>query len=384
MIKLVHLITDLSIGGAEMMLYKLLGGMDRSRFHNVVVSMTGPGVLEERIRALGVPVLSLGMRPGAPDPPGFFRLIRFLGKDRPQILQTWLYHADLLGLLAGKCARVPAVVWNVRCSDVDLGKYSKLTAGVIRVLAALSPYPDVLVVNSEAGRRLHETLGYHPRRWDLIPNGFDLEVFHPDAAARPRFRAELGLASDALLIGLIARFDPMKDHDNFLQAAQCLLRRRAGVHFILAGRSVEPANTALAAAVRARGLEANVHLLGERRDMAYIMAALDILSSSSYGEGFPNVLGEAMASGVPCVATDVGDCARVVGDTGRVVPPKDPSALAEAWHELIEAGPMVRGRLGLSARDRIAAYFSLPVITTRYEALYERLAKADSVRPAVL
>lgn len=372
--KIVHVITDLDIGGAEMMLYKLLLHMDRRRFDNVVVSMTNKGACGMDIEALGFPVVHLNMRRGIPNPVGLLRLVNLLRKEHPTILQTWLYHADLLGLLAGKLARVSSLVWNLRCSDMDMRHYSWLSRFVIWILVKLSALPTAVMVNSEAGRSFHEKLGYRPQRWVLIPNGFDLARFRPDAEARKSIRQELGLSDDTVLIGLIARYDPMKGYANFLQAAGVLLERYGGVHLVLAGRGIERGNEELEGLIRASGKGGNFHLLGERRDIPQILAALDILTSSSFGEGFPNIIGEAMACGVPCVVTDVGDSRMILGKTGRVVPAGEPYALAAAWGEMIEMGPRSRFELGTASRRRIEEHFSLSGIVARYEEFYEELA----------
>ncbi len=355
------------------MLYNLVSRMDRSRFKNIVVSMTDAGAVTTRIQALNIAVFSLGMRLGMPNPQGLLRLVHFLRKESPQILQTWLYHADLLGLLAGSLTRGPAVVWNVRCSHMDMSKYSILSALVVQVLARLSAFPKAVVVNSETGRRFHENLGYSPRKWALIPNGFDLARFRPDPEARTGVRKELGLSRDTVLVGLVARFDPMKGHTNFFRAASLLLRDKPGVHFVLAGRGVDYSNPRIRKAITASGNRENFHLLGERGDIPHVTAALDIAASASFGEGFPNAIAEAMACGVPCVVTDVGDSAAIVGTTGRVVPPENPSALASACRELIDMGPVQCQKLGRGARELVASKYALNDVVTKYEDLYESL-----------
>lgn len=375
-IQILHLITDLNSGGAEMMLYKLLSNMNYSLFSNVVVSMTDKGFVGERIEALGIPVHALYMRRGVPDPLGMGKLLRLLKEQRPHILQTWLYHADLLGLIAGKLARVPVVAWNLRCSNMDMSQYSKMSASVVKLLAKLSSFPHAIIVNSEAGKKYHESIGYSSKRWQIIPNGFDLETFHPDPEARIKLRNELGLGSDAILIGLIARFDPMKDHKNFLHAAGLLLKKypkKDDIHFILVGRNIDPNNSDLTNTISDLELNNQMHLLGERNDTPFVTAALDIACSSSYGEGFPNTIGEAMACGLPCVVTDAGDSALVVGETGKVVQTKNPQAFADALFELISMGGETRKELGKSARQRIADYFSLDSIVHMYENLYREI-----------
>jgi glycosyltransferase involved in cell wall biosynthesis len=369
--KILHLITDLDIGGTEMMLYKLLSKIDRSRFQHSVISMTKGGTLHHLIEDLGVPVKSLGMHYGVPNPICLYHLFRQLRKERPILLQTWLYHSDLLGLLAGKLARVPYIAWNVRCSNMEMQHYSWISALVLRSLTVLSPIPQAVVVNSESGLKVHEKLGYRPRRWIKIPNGFDTDRFRFDAEARVAFRKELSLSSDTLLVGMVARFDPMKDHSNFFRGASLLLEKFVNVHFVLVGHSVDATNGEIVRDIHATGRVGNFHLLGERKDIHRIMAALDIATSSSRSEGFPNAIGEAMACGTPCVVTDVGDSALLVGDTGRIVPPKNPEGLANAWQQIIELGDEGRNNLGTAARRRIEENFSLPIVVAHYEKFYE-------------
>ena len=378
-IKLLHLITNLSIGGSEIILWRLLERMDGTRFANAVVCLIETGAVADRIRALGIPVFSLGMKRKWPDPGGLTGILRLLREERPDILQTWLYHSDLLGLIAGKIRGVPRLLWNVRCSNMGMTRYGKLPAMVVALNARLSGIPDSIIVNSYAGKEYHQRIGYRPKQWEVIPNGIDPEVFKPDEKARTGLRTELGLPEKSLLIGLIARFDPMKDHRNYFLAARHLLNVAGGeedVHFVLAGFGVDASNVTMDGIISECGLDGRVHLLGERTDIPFVTSALDIASSTSLGEGFPNVVGEAMACGVPCAVTDVGDSARLVGDAGRVVPPGDPIALAAAWSELIRMGKDRRRSIGEAARRRIAEDFSIDAMVRRYEQVYEALAEA--------
>jgi len=240
--------------------------------------------------------------------------------------------------------------------------------------ARLSRFPDVITLNSEAGKKAHQSLGYCASRMVMIPNGIDVELFKPDVAARCSVRAELGISDETPLIGLMARFDPMKDHATFLKAAGVLGRRQPGVHFLLAGTHVSAENAELSRCRRENGLDGRVHLMGCREDIARLTAALDIAcSSSAFGEGFSNALGEAMACAVPCVTTDVGDAARIVADTGRVVPPRNPEAMAAAWAELIETSPDQRRDLGQRARKRVEENFTVEKTVESYETLYREL-----------
>ena len=375
-VKIAHLITGLSTGGAEQMLYKLLSRNDGSRFQPCVISLMDQGTLGKPITDLGIPVFFLGMRRGVPDVTGIWKLWNILRRERPRLLQTWLYHADVLGLLGGKLVGVPHVIWNLRCSNMNLAEYSKVTGLTMRAGARLSHWPEAIIVNSRAGQRFHEELGYRPKHWEFIPNGFDLDHFKPNQSARVQLRERLKRPEDAFLIGHVARFDPMKGHEIFLRAAHMIAKRRAGPQFVLAGRDVEITNTTLRGLIDDLELNDRVHLLGECHEVAHITAALDVASSSSvFGEAFSNAIGEAMACGVPCVVTDVGDSAIIVGDTGNVVPPGDPEALAEAWDDLLCISPEERQRIGSAARRRVQTCYSLSDVTDRYQRFYQDIAQ---------
>lgn len=373
-IRVLHLITNLEMGGAEMMLLKLLSGMDSSQFSSSVVSMISKQGIGSRIEKLGIPVTALGFRRGAVPLRGWGPLLDLVRRDQPDIIQTWMYHADLAGLLWARLLRIPHLVWNIRHSNLDPGHDSRMTRWVAAACARFSRQPDAIIVNSHAGRTVHEGLGYASRRWEVIPNGFDLDRYRPDRDARQSVRRELCIEGSTPLVGLFARFHPMKDHETFLEAARILGERRPGTRFLLAGTGTGPENSELNAAIEARGLGDSVHRLGIREDVPRLMAALDVLvSSSSSGEGFSNSIGEAMACGVPCVVTDVGDSARIVGQTGVVVPPRDPAALAAGCDRLLGATATARQSIGALARSRVAKRYSIQTVVARYEGLYREL-----------
>jgi glycosyltransferase involved in cell wall biosynthesis len=377
-VKILHVITSLNVGGAETMLYRLLKSMDASRFENQVVCLIHPGPVGERIQSLGVPVFSLNMRPGRQSLDALIGLVRLLRRESPDLLQTWLYHADLLGVLATKISATP-VIWNIRASNMDMSHYRRLSSVVLRACVQLSGWPQAVIVNSRAGQEFHAHLGYHPRRWVHIPNGIDTGLFQPDPPARMLLRKELGLAPDSLIIGLVARLDPMKDHWNFFRAASLLVDRSVDVHFVLAGTGVEPSKISFYNYFERYELHGRLHLLGQRDDISSVTAALDIASSSSsFGEGFSNTIAEAMSCGIPCVVTDVGDSANLVGESGIVVPPMNPQALAEGWHRMISLAVEGRNELGAIARQRIQQNFQQDEITRQYEILYESLMTTAS------
>ena len=375
MIRIVFIITGLSTGGAEMMLFKVLQRLDLRRFSPQVISLSTLGELAPRITALGIPVHALDMNLRMPSPAKFFRLVRILKRLHPDLVHTWLYHADLLGGLAARLAGISAVGWCVRNSDLDKGNARLAIRAVVRLCAWLSKsIPRRILSCSENARQLHVRYGYAAEKMLVVPNGFDLAQFVPNEKVRSGVRKDLGLEEDTLLVGLIGRFDPQKNHAGFLQAAGALHRRMPQVHFVMAGKRIDSDNTALMRSMTAAGLLSNVHLLGLRDDMPKLMAALDVLASSSaYGEAFPNVLGEAMACGVPCVVTDVGDSVDIVGNTGRGVQPHDMEGLADALEELLTLPPAERAALGECARERVAAHFEIGKVVQRYQEFYELL-----------
>ena len=372
--RVAHVITGLNPGGAEMMLFKLLSAMDRVVFKPEVISLTGMGPLAERIQALDITVRALGMRRGVPNPLSLLRLAVWLRRSKPDVIQTWMYHADLIGGIAAKLVGGIPVIWGIRHSNLDPQGSKRKTIWTANACARLSNWlPTQIVCCSEASLPVHAALGYATRKMCVIPNGFDLDVFRPDPSARRSVRAELGIPEDTLLIGMFARFHAQKDHRNFVEAAALLHAHHPDIHFLLCGDSITWENRVLSGWIVTASIHEHCHLLGPREDIPRLAAALDIASSSSFGEGFPNVVGEAMSCGVPCVVTDVGDSDRIVGTTGRIVAAKDPEALAMAWKEMIDLGEEGRRRLGVAARKRVMDRFELSKIVKKYEALYTSL-----------
>ena len=374
-IKITHIITGLYTGGAEMMLYKLLGGIDQKRFSSRVISLTGDGPIGDKIRSLGVTVQALGIRPTSPNPLVFLKLVSWLRRDCPDIIQTWMYHADLIGGLAAKLSGRILIVWGIRNTDLSPERTKRSTIWTARICARLSNWlPEKIVVCSETSKQAHIRIGYKAEKMVMLANGFDLELFRPDPQARVSVRDELGIPAHTLLIGLVARFDPQKDHWNFIQAASLLQVTHPEVHYLLCGGGITWENQELSYLIKALNLGDKVHLLGLRDDVPRLTAALDIASTSSVGESFPNVVGEAMACAVPCVVTDTGDSAFIVGETGLVVSPKDPQALANAWRYLVEMPFSEKDNLGIAARQRVAKYFSIPEIVAQYEYVYKEIS----------
>ncbi len=377
-IRVLHLINSLGFGGAERMLEKLLANTDESTFSTRVVSLIGGGALEEPIRCLGIPVEDLGLRKGFPDPRSIFRLFRILDSWRPHVLQTWLYYSDLIGTLAEHSVDVPHLIWNIRCTDNVRRPGRWISAIAPKICARLSGIPDLVLSNSLAGRRFHEGLGYHPRQWRIIPNGFDLDTFHPDPSAGDLLRRQLSISEGKLLAGFVGGWRPSKDHSNLFRAARISLESHAKLDFVLAGSGIHWGNPGLRNEIQEKGLSANFHLLGEQAEVQKILAGLDFFILPSLFEGFPNVVGEALSCGIPCVSTRSGDTETILGDCGFLVPPGDPQALAAAVLKMADLGPEERARMGARGRARIKANFEIGSVARRYEDLYVELVEGRS------
>jgi glycosyltransferase involved in cell wall biosynthesis len=372
-IHVVHVISGLDQGGAEGMLVRLLGELDGNVFSHAVVSLTGRGIYGAQIEALGIKLYTLGMTGFAATPLSLFRLCGVIQQERPTIVQTWLYHADLLGLVAARMAGDAAVAWNVRCAGLGRGDVPMSTRWLTALLARLSTRPDAVLFNSMAGLQAHRAIGYKPKHSLVIPNGFDLNERRPDPIKRAEMRAEIGIEDGTFLVGMIARSHRMKAQSTFLAAAARLRDSGRRVRFMLVGLNESWTNKAMVADIDKYRLRDHITLLGLRQDIPRVMAGLDCLVSTSTSEGFPNVIGEAMASGVPCVATDAGDSRVIVGDTGKILPIGDVAGVVDAVLQLIDATPEERAERSALCRARITQHFPLSRIAQLYADFYHEL-----------
>jgi glycosyltransferase involved in cell wall biosynthesis len=378
-IKILHIISGLSTGGAERALYNVLAGGLSEVAENTVLSVRDEGTFGPRIRALNVPVFTLNVAHGILAPRAVFRLWRLLKGFCPDVIQGWMYHGNLVSSLAGWLAPVrPAIVWNVRHSLYSLQAEKFLTRQVIQINRLLSGRADGILYNSVLSREQHEDFGFSSGKVQVIPNGFNTSNLSPDEVVKRSVRSHLGLPEHCILIGHVARYHPMKDHASFLTAAVKLASQREDVFFLLVGRDVSINNPHFAEIVPKHFL-ARFIFLGERTDVGDLMRAIDIFSmSSAWGEAFPNVLGEAMSLGIPCVATDVGDSKLIVADTGLVVPPSDSDALARSLLVMAVKTSEERRALGQAARARIIKNFALSNTVGQYVDLYQRLHREKS------
>ncbi len=371
--RITHVITGLNDGGAEAVLYRLVL-QDRPARHQVV-SLMDEGKYGPLLREAGFSVACLNMPRGRLTLGGLCRLWRLLRAERPDVVQTWMYHGDLIGGVIARLAGVARICWGIRHTTLEPGKSARSTIWIARLNARLSRWvPNAIVCCAEKAREVHEALGYAAHKMVVIPNGYDLQRFRPDAQAREWLRRELGVAEYDCLLGMVGRFDPQKDHANLIAALSQLKQTGASFRCVLVGAGLTQDNAAITAWIVAHGLERHVVLLGQRNDVPVVMNALDVhVLSSAYGEAFPNVLAEAMACGTTCVTTNVGDAALIVGDTGWVVPPSAPAALADAvgaaLHER-ELLPEAWATRQTAARERIMASFSIEIMVNAYSQVW--------------
>ncbi len=369
--RVLHIITGLGVGGAETMLRKLLATQAREQVASHVIALRD-GPIAAEIRALGVAVEIIEFTGARHAPAAMLRLIRAIRAIAPDLVQTWMYHGDLIGGLAAKLARPRTpVIWNIRLSEIDPAYVGKATRAVIRASALLSHViPEAIIVNADKARHSHSALGYAAKKFVLIPNGFDTEKFRPDNGARTAFRDMLGIRQEALVIGIAGRFDPQKDYANFFAAGREVCAARPDAVLLACGEGVSASNPQLLQMTDGF-TTAQLRLLGRRSDMPQFWAALDIAVSSSIGEGFSNAIGEAMCAGVPCVVTDVGDSARIVSDTGRAVPARDSQALAQAILALADMPATERQTLGALARAHMVEHYGLPAAAEGFFHLWQ-------------
>jgi len=371
---MIHIINNLGPGGAEMMLTQLVRETRNSTPTSMVIGLSNDGVVGDQIRELGVPVVALGMRPRSLARDSL-RLVSLIRDAKPDVIQTWMYHANLVGGLAAKRAGSAPISWGIHHANLSPQNTKRTTRVVAKTGALLSKtVPRAIVLCADSARAVHERLGYAKEKFVVIPNGFDIARFAPDPGAPHRLRQRIGIPEDTRLVGLVARFHPVKDHRNFVLAAAIAARANPNLHFVLCGENVDGANPELSGWIEATGFQDRFHLLGLESQPWTVYAGLDVACLSSTSEAFPLSIGEAMACGVPCAVTDVGDASLLVRGTGRLAPPHDPAGLARAILQLLDLSPADRARSGADARRRIESEFSLSAVAGRYESVWRRIA----------
>ena len=375
MIRIAHVINNLQTGGAETTLLRLMEHIDRSRFEPFVLAMIGEGTIGPRIRELDVPVVALGAARRRLSVRTFLEIRRHLKEFQPDVIQSWMYHSNLAAYLSrGAVQARPALAWNIRHSLHDLSHEPWMTRQVIKAGAKRSAKVEAIIANSAVSMRQHEAIGYRSSRNEVIPNGFDLETLKPVPNASTKLREELDISDSAFIIGCAARFHPMKDQQMLVKATAELVEKGRDIHCVLIGRGCETDGEA--ESLRPL-LGERLHLLGERRPLAETVSGLDCLAvASAWGEGFPNVLAEAMACEVPCVTTDVGDAAAIVADPERVISPGDQKAMVEVVDRMLRLDKQQRQQIGQEGRARILENYPIAKIVKQYEDLWIDLASS--------
>lgn len=373
--RILHVITSLDDGGAEAVLFRLV--THASSCKHCVVSLAGFGKYGALLSQAGISVYSLDMRCRPFNILSILSFIRILRGFSPDIVQTWMYHADLAGGVVSWLLGYP-VVWGMHNTTLDPNSTPILTILIARICGLLSTWiPSRIITCSRASVGVHVPLGYLRHKMIVIPNGYPTSEFSPNKSARDKLRADCGISPNLPVFGMVARFSPQKDHLNFLEAISCLRNCLSDFRVFLIGPGTDICNTVLVDMIKRCNLIDSVTLLGPRRDIPSLMSAIDIhVLSSSFGEAFPNVLAEAMACGTPCVATDVGDSSYIIGNTGWIAPPRNPqylaSALLKAYNELT-TNPLWPERQRL-CRQRVSLNFGVERMVSAYVNVWKTVA----------
>lgn len=365
--KTLHIIIGLNVGGAEAMLKRLIESDPEVIPNTVVVSLTTLGVVGAALRAQGVRVHVLGMSSILDSPIVFWRLVRLIRQYQPRIVQTWMYHADLMGGLAARLAKSCTVVWGIRSTTIPQGPLS-FTYWLVRLCAICSyVVPHRIICCAKSAKEAHIKLGYAAHKMTVIPNGYNFSSFDHHLNSRVKARMELGFDVDEIVIGTVGRFDLLKDFHNFVIAASKLSARRGNVKFLMVGRNIEWSNQTLRGWIEGEKLVKNFQLVGEQSDVPYFLSAMDIFCLSSVSEAFPNVVVEAMAMALPCVVTRAGDAADILGSDDFVVPIKDPASLSDALLHMCDLGSEVRKTLGEGGAKKVRTEYGIANIRQKYE-----------------
>lgn len=377
--KVLHIITGLGDGGAEHVLFKICK-YDKINKH-FVISLKGPGKYYPLLYKIGVKVYCLDLK--------FFSifkfifLIRLIRSLKPDIVQTWLVHADFVGGIAARLAGITNILWNIRYSNIEIGKAKLTTVFIIKILSVLSYIiPKTIITVSKKAKKIYEIGGYKKNIIKFIPNGYDLSILKVSKLKKRKFQKKIKLKKKIPIIGNVARFDPQKDHLNLLNALYLINKRNIDFFCILVGFNVHKKNLDLVSNIKQLRLSNHVKLIGQYENISEVMNGLDLhILSSSYGEGFPNVIAESMACGTPCIVTDVGDSALVVGKTGWVVPPKDSAKLAIAIERaLCEKNTSKWNKRCNKARQRIKIKFSIMKMIESYNNLWIKVYKKNRIK----
>ncbi len=372
--RVVHIITGLGDGGAEHALFKICK-YDIKNEH-FVISLKGPGKYFRLLNKAGTKAYCLNLRFYSIQK--IFLLIKLIRSLKPDIVQTWLVHADFIGGIAARLAGVKNILWNIRYSNIEFGKAKFTTIFIIRILSILSYIlPKYILSVSRKANKIYINKGYNQNIFKFVPNGFDLKLLKINKLQKIKFKKKIKIKNKIPLIGNVARFDPQKDHFNLLDALSLIRLKKINFYCILVGSNLDRKNSELISRIKKLKLSKHIKLLGQTNNISQVMNGIDVhVLSSSYGEGFPNVVAESMACGTPSIVTDVGDAAYIVGNTGWVVPPKNSLKLAKAIEKaLYEKGTNKWNKRCNKARLRIKEKFSIGKMLKLYNKVWIKVYK---------
>ena len=371
--RVLHIITDLNTGGAEMMLYTVFNYLNNKDLESSIIVLMGKSSLSDKFDRLGINIEYLYLdKEKIPNIQSLIRLYSYTKMLKPEIIHGWMYHSNLAALfLKIILPKNIKIYWNIRQTlyKIEYEKYfSRL---VIKISAFFSRYINKIIYNSVVSKEQHEKYGFSGMNSVIIYNGFDVNIFKPNKSKGEKLRAQYGIPNNSVIVGHIARFHPMKNHKMVIQLASRILNEHKNVWFILVGNNVDKNNKELVDLIIENKIKSRLLMLGEQNLISDLFSSIDILISlSSWGEGFPNVIGEAMCSGLPIVATDVGESRMIVGEYGSIVEPNNIIDAVREINEYIDMDRSNRNRLGLKGRDFIIKHFSIENIGTEYYQLY--------------
>ncbi len=372
--KIVHIINSLGDGGAEHTLFKICK-YDNLNDH-VVICLKGKQKYFLLLSKLGIKVYCLNMNFFSFNK--FFYLIKLLRVLSPDLVQTWLVHSDLIGSIAARFAGIKNIIWNIRYSKLEIGKAKLFTILITKLLSKLSFYiPKLIVVVSRNAKSFYKKEGYSKEKLTYIPNGYDLSILRPNKFKKKKFKIKNKIKKNSILIGKVARYDPKKDHLNLIRALSLIKLKNLNFFCILIGKDVNKKNNNLTSEIKKLKLSNSINLMGQHDNISEVMNGLDInILSSSYGEGFPNVVAESMACGTPCIVTDVGDAAFIVGKTGWIVPPNNSMKLAKAIEKaIVEYGTKKWEKKTEMARIRVEKNFDISRMIKFYNKIWFKVYK---------
>lgn len=373
--KILHIISSLNTGGAEMMLYKILSRQPAG-IEQQVICLKPLGRVADKIKSLGVPVESLNLNSPFNAPKSIYLLRKIVKQYQPDLVQGWMYHANLFATISSLFSRRKiATGWSIRQTFNSVNKEKLLTRLLILTSKLLSKNPDIIIYNSQASMLQHSNIGYKNKNSIIINNGFDINYFRPSSELYQKFRVKYNIPAEDKVIGFVARHHPMKNHQGFLVAISDVIKNFKNIKCVLAGTNIDQNNLELVSAIKNLDLKNNIILLGET-DAAQLFPVFDFhITPSNWGESFPNVIGEAMACGVPCIATDVGDSRNIIDTAGWIIPPNSPKDLTNSIEKFLQLTNQQQESMAIAARQRIVDHFNLDDVANTYYQVFQSIVK---------